>query len=380
MKFKVRFFDYPVQFAIHKDKYLDIIEHTLSKGAYILGEELKEFEDNFAKFVGAKYAIGVGNCTDAILLSLYAGGIGSGDEVISVSHTFVATIEVIKFLGATPILVDITDDHNMDVNLVRAAITSRTKAIVPVHLNGTICKNIDKLIAVAKKHDLAIIEDAAQSLGATYNGKSAGTFGVAGCFSFYPAKLLGTFGDAGAVVTDSYEFAEKIRMLRNHGRDEGTEINLWGLNCRMDNLHAAILNFKLKKLPEWIRRRREIAKMYDSGLSPVKELRLPSPPEDKGAYYDVFQNYEIEATCRDELVEYLRKKGVEVALPWGGKGVHQFKSLRLRNFKLPRTVEFFKKALMLPLYPELKDEQVKYVIKLIREFYNAEPQKQNNLC
>ncbi|HHT9125306.1 MAG TPA: DegT/DnrJ/EryC1/StrS family aminotransferase [Candidatus Brocadiia bacterium] len=366
---KVKYFDYPVQFKVHEKEYMEIIRETLSRGAYILCEDLKRFEENLAKFVGTKYAIGVGNCTDALLLSLYAAGIGPGDEVITVSHTFVATVEVIKFLGAKPVFVDITDDHNMHVELVEPLINSKTKAIVPVHLNGHICKDMDKLMAIAKKHKLIIIEDAAQSLGATYKGKGAGTFGLSGCFSFYPAKLLGAFGDAGAIVTDDAEFAEKLRMIRNHGRGKGTDIGLWGLNCRMDNVHAAVLDLKLKKLPDWIKRRREIANMYNSRLSSLKELRLPPPPEENGDYYDVFQNYELEAERRDALVKHLNENGIEAMLSWGGKGVHQFNALGLNNFKLPRTEEFFSKAIMLPMYPELKDEQIRYIVQAIKDFY-----------
>jgi dTDP-4-amino-4,6-dideoxygalactose transaminase len=368
---KVRFFDYPLQFIKYEKKYMEIIQRTFAKGAYILGEDSEKFEKNLANFVGSKYAIGVGNCTDALLLSLLAAGVGPGDEVISVSHTFVATIEVIKFLGATPVFVDIADDHNMNVDLVEAAITKKTKAVVPVSLNGRICGNIDKLVKIAKRHKLLVIEDAAQSLGATYKGKGAGTFGLAGCFSFYPAKLLGAFGDAGAVVTDDKKFAEKVRMLRNHGKGEGADIKLWGLNCRMDNVHAAILNFKLKFVPSWIKRRREIAMMYNEGLSDVKELRLPLPPVENGDHYDIFQNYELEGEKRNELREFLMKKGIETTIQWGGKAVHQLKPLGLSFFKLPRTEELFKKSLMLPLYPELTNAQVEYVIKNIKRFYHA---------
>ena len=228
---KVKFFDYPLQYSAYKKEYLAIIEDVLERGAYILGEDVELFEKNLSSFVGTRYAVALGNCTDALLLSLMAAGIGEGDEVISVSHTFVATIEVMKFLGAKPVFVDIGDDHNMDVNKIEAAITPKTKAIVPVHLNGTICKNMDKLLNIADTHKLIIIEDAAQSLGAKYKNRCAGSFGLAGCFSFYPAKLLGTFGDAGAVVTNDENFAHKVKMLRNHGKDKGTEINIWGLNC-----------------------------------------------------------------------------------------------------------------------------------------------------
>jgi dTDP-4-amino-4,6-dideoxygalactose transaminase len=365
---KVNFFNYPLQFKINEKKYMEIINETLSKGAFILSEDLINFEEDFARFVGSRYAVGVSNCTDAILLALLASGVGSGDEVISVSHTFVATIEVLEILGAKPVLIDIADDHNMNVELLESAITPKTKAIVPVHLNGRICNQMDKLIDIAKEHNLIVIEDAAQSLGATYKGKDAGTFGLAGCFSFYPAKLLGAFGDAGAVVTDDAELAERIRLLRNHGR-EGTDIKCWGFNCRMDNLHAAILNYKLNLLPQCLERRREIAGMYHDELSVIKKIKLPPPPGEEREHYDVFQNYEIEAENRDALVKYLNKKGIQVMLPWGGKGVHQFKSLGLDFFRLPRTEELFRKALMLPLYPELTNKEVGMVVDEIKSFY-----------
>lgn len=370
MDWKVRFFDYPLQFNAHEKEYMEVIHSTLARGAYILGEDTTRFEENLAKFTGASHAIGVGNCTDALLLSLQASGIGPGDEVITVSHTFVATVEVIKMLGATPVFVDIADDHNMNADLVEAAITPRTKAIVPVQLNGRICTNMGRLVEISEKHNLAVIEDSAQSLGASYKGKGAGTLGVSGNFSFYPAKLLGTFGDAGAVVTNDAAFAEKIRMMRNHGRGKGTDINLWGLNCRMDNLHAAILDFKMKLLPGWIKRRRAIAKMYQDGLSKIGALKLPPPPVDNCDHYDVFQNYETEADNRDALMSFLRdSKGVEVVIQWGGKAVHQFAPLGLAHIRLPRTEKLFRTALMLPLYPELKDEQIEYVIRSIGEFY-----------
>jgi dTDP-4-amino-4,6-dideoxygalactose transaminase len=370
MEWKVKFFDYPLQYKAYEKEYLETIQDVLSRGAYILCEDLEKFEKNLAQFVGAKYAIGVSNGTDAILLSLIAAGIKPGDEVITVAHTFVATVEVIKFLGAKPVFVDIADDHNMDVDLVEEKITESTKAIIPVQLNGRICSKMDKLVEISNRYNIPIIEDSAQALGARYKGKCAGTFGFSGNFSFYPSKVLGAFGDAGAVVTNDEETAEKIRALRNHGRIKGTEVMMWGLNCRLDNLQAAILDEKLKKLPKWIERRREIAKMYQEGLCEVKEIKLPPPPVENGEHYDIYQNYEIEAERRDELMVYLRNKGIEVVIQWGGKAVHQFPALGLGDVHLPRTEEMFKKALLLPLYPELTDEQVRYVVHSIKEFYS----------
>jgi len=381
VQWRVRFFDYPIQFRAHEEEYTGVIRDVLSRGAFILGEDLERFERNFAEFVGSRFAVGVSCCTDAMLLSLYAAGIGPGDEVITVSHTFVATVEVIRFLGAVPVFVDISDDHNMDVDLVEQIITPKTKAVLPVQLNGRICSGMDRLVEIARKHGLYVIEDSAQAIGAAYRGKRAGTFGLAGCFSFYPAKLLGTFGDAGAVVTDDEAFAEKIRMLRNHGRGRGTDINLWGLNCRMDNLHAAILDFKLKRLGGRIERRREIARLYHEGLSGLDELRLPPPPVDDGEHYDVFQNYEIEAERRDSLMAFLRENGIETVVQWGGKAVHQFEALGLAGCGVagsgmagsgvPKTEALFKKALLLPLYPEMTDEQVSFVVHKVREFYGG---------
>ncbi len=365
----VKFFDYPLQFDIHKVKYMEIIEDVLSRGAYILGEDLDRFEENLAAFCKAKHAVGISNGTDAILLSLFAAGIGPGDEVISVSHTFVATIEVIKLLGAEPVLVDITDDHNMDVSLVEQAITPKTKALVPVHLNGKICNGMDILADIADKNNLVIIEDAAQSLGATYKGKSAGTFGLTGCFSFYPAKSLGTFGDAGGIVTDDDDFAHKLRKLRNHGRN-GAGVIGWGMNCRMDNLHAALLYYKLTLLPDWIERRREIADIYRKELADVPEIVLPVYTDDVNGYNSVYQNFEIEAENRDGLIDHLSGKGIQTPLPWGGKAVHQFDLPGLGGFELPRTEQIMNRAMLLPLYPELSDDHIVYVSRAIKEYYH----------
>ncbi len=369
MEYKVKFFDYQAQFKADEGEYMRIVRETFSKGSFILGEELKEFESNFAQFIGSRHAIGVGNCTAGLLLALYATGIGPGDEVITVSHTFVATVEVIRMLGAKPVLVDIAHDHNMDMDEVEAAITARTRAVIPVHLNGRVCEKMEKLMGIAEKNQLAIIEDAAQAIGASYKGRKAGTWGNAGCFSFYPAKLLGAFGDAGAIVTDDDDLAERLLCMRNHGRN-GSGVELWGFNSRLDSVQAAILNYKLKKIKGWIERRREIANIYHKGLSGIEELVLPPPPGVIDDRYDVFQNYEVEAEGRDELVRHLLNNGIEVALPWGGRGVHQFPALGLGELRLPRTERLMERALLLPLYPELGDGQVEYVVESIQDFYN----------
>jgi dTDP-3-amino-2,3,6-trideoxy-4-keto-D-glucose/dTDP-3-amino-3,4,6-trideoxy-alpha-D-glucose/dTDP-2,6-dideoxy-D-kanosamine transaminase len=225
------------------------------------------------------------------------------------------------------------------------------------------------LMSIAKRHGLLVIEDSAQALGAACDGTRGGAFGDAGCFSFYPAKLLGAFGDAGAMVTNREDIAEKVRRLRDHGRTPEGEIDGWSFNCRLDNLQAALLDLKLARLPEWLVRRRELAGRYHAALSSLRQVRLPPAPMEGGRYYDVFQNYEICAQDRDRLVAYLKANGVEILIPWGGKGVHQFKALGLSHFNLPVTDRFFQEALMLPLHTELTNDQVDYVAATIHGFY-----------
>ncbi len=368
MDWKVKYIDYPTQFRNMETEIVDTIKTVLSNGDLMLRQQLEDFEAHFAAFVGTKYAVGVSNCTDALHLSLRAANVGPGDEVITVSHTFVATAEAIHHAGGTPVFVDIGDDHNINVDLVEEAITPRTRAIIPVSLNGRIC-HMEKVMAVAERHGLIVIEDSAQALGASLNGKKAGSFGLAGCFSFYPAKLLGAFGDGGAMVTNSKKIAEKVRIMRNHGRTEDGDVACWSFNCRLDNLQAALLDLKLKQLPAWIARRRAIAMSYQRRLAGIKEIWLPPPPTKSDSYFDVFQNYEIEVENRDLLVLHLKQSGIEVMLPWGGKGIHQFKALNLHKYNLPRTEEMFGRVLMLPMNPELTDEQVEYVADAILKFY-----------
>jgi dTDP-4-amino-4,6-dideoxygalactose transaminase len=368
MNWKVCYIDYPLQYKKVRNEVLATIDTVLSQGDLVLRQQLRDFETNLANFLGTKYAVGVSNCTDGLHLCLRAAGVGAGDEVITVSHTFVATAAAIHHTGATPVLIDICDDHNMNVDLLEAAITPRTKAIIPVHLNGRLCE-MERLMTIAHAHNLLVIEDAAQALGATFNGISGGAFGSGGCFSFYPAKLLGAFGDAGAVVTSDREMVEKLTLLRNHGRTETNDIAGWSFNCRMDNLHAAILDLKLKLVPEWIRRRREIAAIYHDTLCDLHPLHLPPKPNETGSHYDVFQNYEIEAEDRDGLRDHLTRKGIETLIPWGGKGIHQFKELGLTHFSLSRTEQMFKQALMLPMNPDLSDAQVYYTAEIIRDHY-----------
>jgi len=368
MVYKVPFVNYPEHYRRMWNEVIGAISEALSKGDLLLRGQLKQFEADIASFVGAKYAVGLNSGTDAMLLSLKAAGVGAGDEVITVAHTFVATITCIVQCGATPILVDIKEDMNMDVEQVEQKISPKTKAIMPVHLNGRLC-NMEKLMKIADEHNLIVIEDAAQALGGSFNGKKAGSFGLTGCFSLYPAKILGAAGDGGFLTTNSEEIDEKIRLLRDHGQERKTgKILFYGFNSRLDNIQAAILNVKTKYLSEWIEKRREIAKIYHEKLSDIAEVKLPPPPTTSGPYYDVYQNYVIRIKERDELVEFLEKNGVETIVSWRIPN-HLHPALNLNRFSLPMTEKLSNEVVSLPVFPELTDEQVQYVIEVIRDFY-----------
>ncbi len=367
--YKVPFVAYSLQYKNLKKEINKVIDRVLSKGDLILRKDVEDFENNLAEFVGTKYAVGLNSGTDALFLSLKVAGIGRGDQVITVSHTFIASIAAIVQAGAEPVLVDVADDFLMDMQGLEKAITKRTKAVIPVHLNGRMC-DMEKLMRIAKRHNLIVIEDAAQSLGARYKDKMAGSFGQTGCFSFYPAKILGCFGDGGAVATNSLKIAENIRYLRDHGQKTKTNIAFFGWNSRLDNLQAAILNLKFKYLPTWIRKRRKLAEIYGRGLSDVPEIELPPAPGQGEKFFDVYQNYVLRVEKRDELAEFLKEKGVETLIK--DKIPNHFHAgLGFSRFSLPYTEKLAKEIISLPLYPELTQEQIEYVIKCVRKFYSA---------
>ncbi|MBU4369289.1 DegT/DnrJ/EryC1/StrS family aminotransferase [Patescibacteria group bacterium] len=370
MKYKVPFVNYPLQYKNIKKEIDATMTRVLSNGDLILRDDVTKFENSIASFLGLKYGIGVNSCTDALIFSLLAAGIKRGDEVITVSHTFLATIASIVHCGAKPVLIEVGDDYNMDADKIEAAITKKTKAILPVHFNGRAC-NMKKIMSLAKKYNLKIIEDAAQSLGASFNKQKAGSFGLSSCFSFYPAKILGTFGDGGMVCTNNKSFAQKIILLRDHGRATKDKIDCYGFTSRLDNLQAAILNVKFKYFSTWIKKRRELADIYNQGLSGIKEIKLPPSPKTKGLFFDVYQNYVIRAQKRDKLALYLKKKGVETIIS-SPIANHKQKALKdLHRFHLPKTEQMAREVISLPLYPELTNTQVKYVIQVIDEFYKT---------
>jgi aminotransferase EvaB len=363
----VRFWEPGKEFQRIEAEMMDTMRDVLTKGDLIMRQQMLDFEHHLADFVGTADAVGVSNCTDGMRLLLEAVGIGPGDEVITVSHTFMATMAVIHQVGATPVLVDVGVDHNMNVDLLEQAITSRTKAIMPVHLNGRLVQ-MDRVMEIAQAHNLLVIEDTAQALGGAYLGVRGGAWGLAGAFSFYPAKLLGAYGDAGAVVTSDAGLAARLRELRDHGRISKTGFSGWGWNCRLDNLQAAVLDLKLKKVPEWIGQRRRLAAIYDEELADVGAVTRPPAP-DGGPYFDIYQNYVIEADRRDQLADDLAKKGIETLISPGPVPNHK-QPVELDHFSLPRTEELCARVLSLPLNNELGEEQVLEVAAAIKDFYS----------
>jgi len=367
MAFTVRFVNYPRQYQQLKKEFDGVFEEVMSGGDFILRRHLETFERHISEYVGVKHAIGVNCGTDALYLSAHALGFGLGDEVITVAHTFVATIGAIVQCGATPVLIDIKDDFNMDVDKIEPATTPRTRGIIPVHLNGHAC-DMDKIMDLAQKYNLKIIEDAAQALGAKFRGKMCGSFGDTSIFSFYPAKMLGTAGDGGMACTNSDSLGRKLRAFRDNGRVETVEVvECFGWCTRLDNLHAALLDMKFKYLNQWIARRREIANIYDAELKGVGDIM--THPRAGEEFFDVYQNYVIRSKYRDGLAKFLKDSGVEVLISWP-RPLHKQKGLGLERFHLPMTERISNEVVSLPMYPEITNGEVEIVINTIKKFFS----------
>lgn len=364
---QIPFFQYTSIFAANEEAFVDIFRRVGRRGAFILQRDLTDFEAALAKFLNADHAVGVGNATDGLCIALRAAGIGPGDEVILSSHTMVATAAAVHFAGATPVPVECGADHLIDPAAVEAAVTPRTRCILPTQLNGRTC-DMGALQHTADRHGLVIVEDAAQGLGSRFKGRCAGTFGTAAAISFYPAKVLGCFGDGGAVIMSSSGVYEKVCQLRDHGRNDDGEIVSWGCNSRLDNLQAALLHFQLARYGDVMERRRRIAALYTEHLADVPEVVLPPAPDGDPDHFDIYQNYEIEAERRDDLEGRLKESGIGTLIQWGGQAIHQLKRLGFTQ-SLPHTDRLFKRLLMLPMNISLSDDDVCYVAGHIRRFY-----------
>ena len=344
----------------------DTVESVVLEAQFILGPHVESFERSFAAFCGAKHCVGLNNGTTALHMGLLAFDIGPGDEVITTPHSWISTSWGIAYAGATPVFVDIdTRSYNLDPMLIEAAITPRTKAILPVHLYGQAC-DMTALRDICNRHNLRLIEDAAQAHGARHEGRTVGSIGDAGCFSFYPGKNLGAFGEAGAVTTDSDQIAARIRRLRDHaqdGRHNHVEI---GYNTRMEGLQGAVLDGKLKHLPEWTRRRREHAEFYLQELEGVSGLALPHVADPLSHVWHLFV---ILVEERDQFRAALDKRGVATGLHYPTPIPYQpaFRHLKYERGQFPVTEDVMSRCVSLPMFPELTHEQREYVVAAIRE-------------
>ena len=363
----IPFFEYPRLWTDDREDLLRIIDETALIGGFIQQQAVIDFEKSLAEYTGANYSVGVANATDGMEIFLEAIGLEAGDEVIISSHTMLATASAIKVARGIPVPVDIGDDNLIDPEAIIEAITPRTVGIMPTQLNGRTC-NMDAICKIADEMGLFIVEDAAQALGSKFKGRSAGTFGLASDISFFPAKVLGCLGDAGAVLVNDEDLYNQIYQIHDHGRDVDGNVRRWGRNSRLDNLQAAILNHKLTTYDQVIERRREIASMYDERLSNMSELILPPPPLENGDHFDVFQNYELQAELRDDLQLYLRKNGIGTLIQWGGTAIHQFKLLGFDQH-VPKTEQFFKRCIMLPMNVFIDNDDIEYICDKVIEFY-----------
>ncbi|MCP4110683.1 MAG: DegT/DnrJ/EryC1/StrS family aminotransferase [Desulfobacteraceae bacterium] len=354
------------QYLSYKDETDAAISRVLEKGWYILGQEVKAFEEEFASYIGVSYGIGVGSGTDAIHLALCSCGIGQGDEVITVSHTAVATVAAIELSGATPVLADIEPEFfTLDPDKLEAMITPKTKAVIPVHLYGQPA-DLDIIMEIAAKYHLQVIEDCAQAHGAYYKDRRVGSYGDMACYSFYPTKNLGALGDGGMVVTNDEKLAEKAKLLREYGWAERYVSHIAGWNTRLDEIQAAILRVKLKYLDDDNSKRQHIAEIYNRELN-TTNLILPEKRKNSS---HVCHLYVIRSKKRDELLAFLREKGIGTLIHYPVP-VHlqpAYKHLS-KSDSLPKTEQIADEIISLPIYPELSESEIQTVVKSVAEFF-----------
>ncbi|WP_224960276.1 DegT/DnrJ/EryC1/StrS family aminotransferase [Geomonas subterranea] len=366
----VRYWDYLGAYTPRRAEYLAAVDRVFSSGRLVLGREVAEFEKGVAAYCGAAFAVGVNSGTDAILLALKALGIGAGDEVITVSNTAVPTVAAIRASGATPVFVDVEEDtYLMDVSRVEAAVTPRTRCLLPVHLCGQMA-DMAPLQEIARRRGGRVIEDCAQAMGAAYGGGRAGSFGDVGAFSFYPTKILGAFGDAGAMTTSDPDLAARLRRLRFYGIAEGYHAEEEGFNSRLDEVQAAILNLKLPGIEAAASARRDIARIYDEGLAGVGDIARPAVrPGRRHQYY----LYTVRTQHRDRLMEFLDKEGIETKInyPHPVHLMRGYSGLGYREGDLPVTERLARSILSLPIYPELPTRHAERVVETVRRFFRG---------
>jgi dTDP-4-amino-4,6-dideoxygalactose transaminase len=364
---RIPFLDLKAQYDSIRDEIAIGLQRVLDNTAFAGGSFVESFEKDFASFCACDFTIGVSSGTTALWMALMGIGVGQGDEVITTPNTFIATAEAISFCGAKPVFVDIDErTYNMNPDLLEGTITYKTKAIIPVHLYGQMA-DMDRIMQIARAHGLFVVEDACQAHGAEYKGRRAGSIGDAGCFSFYPGKNLGAYGEAGAIVTNNAELAEKMRMFRDHGQAKKYYHSMIGWNARMDGFQGAVLSVKLKHLPMWNDARRKNAQLYHDLLANVKSVIIPTEADYAKHVYHV---YAIRAQKRDMLISALAEKdiycGIHYPVP-----IHRqkaYKQLGYGKHSFPSAEECADELVSLPMFPELTREQIKHVSHEIERF------------
>lgn len=366
----IPFNNFKKRYSLHKRDIDKAVKRVFSRGWFILGPEVEEFEKKFSIFTGAKYCVGVDSGTDAIYLALRALSVGAGDEVITVANTATPTVSAIRMTGAVPVFADICKDTLViDPKDIEKRVTAKTRAIVPVHLYGHPA-DMASIMKIAKKHSLAVVEDSCQAHGARYNGKMVGTIGDAGAFSFYPTKNLGAMGDAGAIITGSLALSEALVKLRNYGEEQKFKNKIEGVNARLDEIQASILNWGIKRLNQWNKKRRSLAMLYTKLLS---DSGVGLPPAGDSVNQRVWHLFVIRAKEREALRAFLKDKGVETAIHYPTP-IHlqeAYSFLRQGEETLPETIAASEEILSLPLYPELEEKEVRKICGLIKKFYSS---------
>jgi len=348
-----------------KGEIISAISSVLDHSMFILGHEVEEFEKKFAQYCGVKYAVGVNSGTDALFLALKSLGIEKDDEVITVPNSFLATASTIIAANAKPIFVDVREDMNINPDLIKSTITKNTRAILPVHLTGRPAE-MDKIMEIANKFGLCVVEDAAQAIGAEYKGKKVGSFGDVNCFSLHPLKNLNACGDGGVITTNNGRIYNKLLQLRNIGLKNRDEADIWGYNSRLDTIQAAVLNVKFRYIDEWIEKRRKNAEFYNKELKAFVRV-----PEEKPLEKCVYHTYIIRTERRDELKSYLGKNGIEAKIHYSIP-IHLQRCANNLGYRIgdfPVTEKQANMILSLPIYPELTKKELDYVVQIITEFF-----------
>lgn len=365
---KIPFVDLKTQYESLKAEMDAAMHSVIDRTAFIKGPEIKEFEEAYAKAYGVKHCIGVANGTDAIYIVLKMLGIGKGDEVITVANSWISTAETISQTGATPVFIDIDEFSTIDSSKIEAKITDKTKAVIPVHIYGQ-AADVKNIKQIAQKHNLYLIEDCAQSHFAELDGQKVGTFGDAATFSFYPGKNLGAYGDAGAIITNNDDLAEKFRMYANHGALQKHHHIMPGINSRLDTLQAAVLKVKLPHIQKWNSMRAENAAYYDKILKGIGDIVCPPKRADTKHVYHV---YSIRTKKRDALMKQLKENNIGTAIhyPVPLAFMEAYKALGYKETDLPMVAKYQHEILSLPMYPELSEEMMDYVADIIRAFFS----------